>query len=281
MAAPVCAAQAFRFTDLPPEIRNQIYEILLCSFPVDAEYARYGAPIPDLGSWLDKSELTASVLRASRQIHYEARAVVIKENLFVQIECHMSKAHTGTVFGFAANHGMPIVAGDDKWTGKPTDNIQLDRYQPLLAMTYAIRSGAEVADSQSSTLLRFIILHRELDEFLLELALAEGAVLADFATSMIHQVTINTLDESNGSWDKIDRSFLGTRAVLERMLRPFANQFEGIKNFSVHTNALNGRLDEVAVASVTTAVKHRPQRTAPQILERVRALKDEGTVAYG
>ncbi len=75
--------QPFRFTDLPGEIRNEIYRILLCSFePTTKPSAR--EPIQ-----LIEHSIDTAILRTSKQIYAEAYDVMVKTNQFVHFTAEL------------------------------------------------------------------------------------------------------------------------------------------------------------------------------------------------
>ncbi|KXJ90211.1 hypothetical protein Micbo1qcDRAFT_164733 [Microdochium bolleyi] len=281
MAAPGSDGQVFRFTDLPPEIRNAIYKILLCSFPIpDYQDDSDRVELPDTITWLDKRRVSTSILRASRQIHDEARTVLIRTNLFVQVEFHLQIEETFKAHKLMINRRIPLLAADGDWT----ESTQLDMYKPLVAMTYAITSGTESPGALPSSTLRCLILHRELDNLMLRLANADDVWLPGFSARMKHHVTILTFGGSGR--DKADREFLGTRAVQQRLLAPFSKHLRGVQNFAIKTNATNknksaaGKLDEAPVASTVSAVQKKATKSTADILAALQDLKAKGTTAF-
>lgn len=77
-------SQPFRFLDLPGEIRNNIYDLLLCSWDDETEQD------PSLISQLSRRKpiyQATSLLRVNKQIHAEASDYMIKRNQFVRITC--------------------------------------------------------------------------------------------------------------------------------------------------------------------------------------------------
>ena len=68
MASTSNNEQVFRFMDLPGEIRNQVDEILLCSFPLpDYQDDRDRVKVASEITYLDKSHYFPSILCANRQ----------------------------------------------------------------------------------------------------------------------------------------------------------------------------------------------------------------------
>jgi hypothetical protein len=98
--------QPFRFLDLPGEIRNNIYDLLLCSWDDELEQD------PGMISKLYKrspSNPSTTLLRANKQIHAEASDYMIKRNQFVRITCR----------GFDVRNlflceGIPVITTDPR-----------------------------------------------------------------------------------------------------------------------------------------------------------------------
>ncbi|KAL1801226.1 hypothetical protein ACET3X_001568 [Alternaria dauci] len=70
----------FRFLDLPREVRDNIYSILLCTFPPPDSITR--------GIMLSKEDFSPSILRVNKQIYSESYDIMIKGNRFVLVTSH-------------------------------------------------------------------------------------------------------------------------------------------------------------------------------------------------
>lgn len=76
--------QPFRFLDLPGEIRNNVYDLLLCSWNDELEIE------PGVVSKVSRrcpSYPASALLRANKQIHNEAFDWMTKRNQFVRVTC--------------------------------------------------------------------------------------------------------------------------------------------------------------------------------------------------
>jgi hypothetical protein len=96
--------QPFRFLDLPGEIRNNVYDLLLCSWNDELELE------PGSISKVSRrcpSYPASALLRANKQIHSEAADYMIKRNQFVRITCRGLDVRNL----FLAD-GIPVVSTD-------------------------------------------------------------------------------------------------------------------------------------------------------------------------
>jgi hypothetical protein len=83
----------FRFLDLPPEIRKQIFKELLCSFSfkparTSYHYSRLASLMDQEEYYVNKAVLYVhtSILLVSRAIYHEAYDVMIKTNQFIRVQ---------------------------------------------------------------------------------------------------------------------------------------------------------------------------------------------------
>jgi hypothetical protein len=69
----------FRFLDLPGELRNNVYEYMLCSFDDGTPQAGVIKPV--------NHSVNTAILRTSSQVHRETYDIIVS-NQFVMIESH-------------------------------------------------------------------------------------------------------------------------------------------------------------------------------------------------
>jgi hypothetical protein len=166
----------FRFLDLPIEIRNKIYRVLLCSF----------APVPTsvkideliVRPTLEHSVETA-ILRASTQVHREAYDVMIKTNRFVSVKS------TGIPIRNLLNSILirPVTTDD-------TTVVNFNGY--TLAVSICRKRDQIAAEFDKRVDLQpcsFMLLGRDLDSFCK--VLADGEVhMSGFSTDLAMSITV-------------------------------------------------------------------------------------------
>ena len=80
---PQGTSQAFRFFDLPGELRNEVYKILLCSFE---EPESSSDDEVKLRFCYLTSAIETAILRTSKKVYREAYDVMIKTNKFIVVK---------------------------------------------------------------------------------------------------------------------------------------------------------------------------------------------------
>ncbi|KAI4660706.1 uncharacterized protein J4E79_005274 [Alternaria viburni] len=96
---------SFRFLDLPREIRDKIYGILLCTFPRPESVTH--------GTMLSKKDFSPSILRVNKQIYAESYDAMIKGNRFLLVSstgglhfAYMLKANSVPTLAFDLDNGI-------------------------------------------------------------------------------------------------------------------------------------------------------------------------------
>jgi hypothetical protein len=78
--------EPFRFMELPGELRNKVYALLLCSFDPEAKKHENTFDSSSIDSCLlaqIKDKVNAAILQTSSQIHREAYDIMVKRNQFI------------------------------------------------------------------------------------------------------------------------------------------------------------------------------------------------------
>ncbi|CAN9329941.1 unnamed protein product [Alternaria alternata] len=109
--ATAASSSSFRFRDLPGEIRNKVYRIVLCSFrppPTTIEPSSFFTPE------LAKHDIETSILRTSKETYLEAYDVMVKSNRFVKITSSRGHSLRGPLKGRA----IRMIAIDEEIVDK-------------------------------------------------------------------------------------------------------------------------------------------------------------------
>lgn len=113
---------SFRFLDLPREIRDKIYGILLCTFPRPESITQ--------GTMLSKKDFSPSILRANKQIYAESYDSMIKCNRFMLVSstgglhlANMLKGNCVPTLAFDLDDGTKRKKKSGKEVIKPITQI--------------------------------------------------------------------------------------------------------------------------------------------------------------
>lgn len=99
--APVSNNQPFRFLDLPSELRNEVYALVLCAFEPtpDRQPQQFSRAV---------HSINPAILRTNYQIHREAYDIMVRRNRFVLV-----RSEGGFPFRTILMHScLPIVNSD-------------------------------------------------------------------------------------------------------------------------------------------------------------------------
>lgn len=217
----------FRFLDLPLEVRNDIYNIILCHPPPPTlwpleQQDLVGLPRED--SYLCHPSET-QILRVNHQVHFEAKDVMLRGNQFIHVRVRNST-------------GMGVfIQKIVRWRQVPIRVMEPgSRYRfKGFVMTYLIDwvekiplHAAGLLDKPQGDDVEFMILRRDLDVFCETLAFLGLATLAKFDEGSRHTVEIHNPFDGTLSPDFM------SEMNQERLLQPFCDHFQGFTSVSIH-----------------------------------------------
>jgi hypothetical protein len=109
---------SFRFLDLPPELRDRIYEELLCNFKVAPSYGVNDVAAHKPCGYYVRT-IHPAILSVNKQLHHEAYDIMVKTNRFIHVKFfgglpldHMLETSTRRVIC----HHQPAVEGFKGYT---------------------------------------------------------------------------------------------------------------------------------------------------------------------
>ncbi|KAF2998920.1 hypothetical protein E8E13_006053 [Curvularia kusanoi] len=224
----------FRFLDLPGELRNNIYDLLLCSWNEEVEYE------PRFVGGLRKRSLAydaMALLRTNKQIHNEASDYMMKRNQFVRVTCR----------GLDINS---LFLGDEMIAAITTDSRKARQYENYL-MHITLSKPATTSNPVNSTETEIMLLRADLPALCrdldIETAMTDVNAQARSHLSISATVSLNPLHAA-----------LLTPAIQHHLLSPLATHLRGISPLT-----LRGPVSIPLAHSITTSIA-LPRWTDPK-----------------
>lgn len=248
----------FPFLDLPLEVRNTIYHVLLCDAP-PAKLRRVEQAdllwLPD-GMAMIEHPSQAQILRTNRQVHAEARDVLLRGNQFIRI---WVRGVGQVIKGFLLARQIPIVR---------TSARSRDSFKGYV-MTHTIELMSDRPEDfpghGNDTDIDLVILQRDLGLFCEALATRGVLMVRGFGSLTRHNLTIHNPFEST-----LSPAFLGEKNQ-ERLLQPYREHLRGFSHFSV-----DGNVSSSLAESVKNAVAKEDFPGPEEILADFKRTKDLG-----
>ncbi|KAF7866997.1 uncharacterized protein EAF02_009783 [Botrytis sinoallii] len=239
----------FRFRDLPGEIRNKIYEMVTCDIE-DPE------PLNDLDTIslpVFKKNLNPNLLLTCRQIHDEAKYIMMTKNLFVEVQISgVGRRMNNNFESMLRLYRVPVVyiKRDIDPERLPFDGCVV-RYR----ISCDERSSVWERDSIDS----LVILHRHMNQFLEAVHQTQWFISTCTKIRSYHVITLQNPFVTRSAHFGDSRSQFSIEALQnkeEALLSPFSTIKEGPTYISKDWSGSYLRLNynntrRLAVSSIT------------------------------
>jgi hypothetical protein len=278
----------FRFLDLPGEIRNRVYEIILCSFepaPPSESLGRgliqiQSGRIQELVSGICPTvhSIDTAILRTSKQVHREAYDVMVKINQFIHIRTTdismsqllvgsqvpivtLDRAHAEQFQGYVLRVNMSAVPGGwvDEYDPEDVD-METDDFDPEI---YARPAGHGPHFS-------FMIIGRDWNTFCRMLAEADIYV-EGFSINVKLVLALNPWSLILPSYKAPIADFFTAR-TQEALLRPFRSQLRGFTHVEI-----NLPVPSPLANAIQQEVRESPWTDPGKILASLHEAQGRGT----
>ncbi|KKY30145.1 hypothetical protein UCDDA912_g09939 [Diaporthe ampelina] len=252
------AHKPFRFLDLPIEVRNAIYHVILCD-PPPARLRRVEQAdllwLPE-GMAMITHPSEVQILQASRQVHAEARDVLLRGNQFIRIR---ARGVGQVIKGFLLARQIPIVR---------TTALSRDRFKGYV-MTHSIELTCDRPEDfpgpKHDTDVDLVILRRDLDLFCEALAVRGTLMVKGFGNLTKHNLTIHDPFDST-----LSPGFMGEKNQ-HRLLQPYSRHLRGFSHFTV-----DGSVSASLAGSVKEAVAEENLPEPEEVVANFKRNKDLG-----
>jgi hypothetical protein len=268
MASPQ-STDAFRFLDLPREIRDKIYRISLCSF--EPRPTTVTVPLHSLeediligGPEYAKHAVSTAILRVSRQTHKEGYDAMVKTNKFVRIT-----SNGGLPLKLLLKHlRVPIVA-------EKRASILFPGY----VLSMLLRCQFSYDDEHQEPLLdtepcSLMLLGRDMDVFC-DILMDGDTYMRNFGTRVAIEIVLapDSLLVTKPYKDSLAGFF--SDVTQQSLLSPFRSRLRGFKKVKVR-----GLVSRDLARAVEKEITQDRASDPETVLREYQGQKDEGQALF-
>jgi hypothetical protein len=240
----------FRFLDLPGEIRNKIYHLLLCDIPEQ--------PVSPESFPTDFTYLTHSfapqILRTCRTIYEEAKHEMLKTNLYVRVSSSIDNTEVARIL---VAERIPLLLMSQK---------QIDNFR-----SYWVLQHMMLPNSDMGRPWEFGILHRDFDVFCRMFEKYKWTI-DDHDEDVGHHVVL--CDPYIKYPSRTPRSFWSLK-FQETLIAPYSNHWRGYPCFNI-SGEISKDLARSTIAKVKTLRRVDPEK----VLTELEAFRTRGNAYF-
>ncbi|TGO68897.1 hypothetical protein BOTNAR_0018g00190 [Botryotinia narcissicola] len=237
--APLPGLIPFPFLNLPVNVRQHIYKMLLCKFEDPPEDLKdNGLTLIPIRIAKLQHDIHPQILRTCRKINHEASVTMRETNLFVMVTGVIRLDEPRNCF--FSKH-IPIVRIE-------TEQQEKD-FRKVCVMTHEICTSTKTSGISPDEPYKFMLLHRHLPLLCAALVVsAIGTLPYCDEMSAAHIVTLETYDE-----DTSKSSSLSEKGQ-EKLISPYRSEFEGFMGFQLKGN-ISDELKDAVLPGITRALQ--------------------------
>ncbi|KAF8856025.1 hypothetical protein BDZ45DRAFT_484646 [Acephala macrosclerotiorum] len=245
----------FRFLDLPREIRDRIYDIIL-SVPEHKQPEREEAGLYDIPHEVTKlrCNVETQILQTCRKIYSEAEYIMRETNLFIKVTVR-----------FLFEEILPVLIAERLPILRiPPKKV---KYFKGSVLSHEITVLAPIQEKAKT----FVFLYRDLERFCKALANAQWQV-SRHDEMVSHVVTL--VDPYAGEKTSNLQTFY-SRKLQEKLIAPYRAELRGFPHFKFK-GAIASDLKKTAETEITRPVTLDPK----DVLVEVEELKTQGNSCF-
>ncbi|KAF7917103.1 hypothetical protein EAE99_009432 [Botrytis elliptica] len=255
--APSPGLTPFPFLNVPVNIRQHIYKMLLCTFEDPPEDLKdNGLTLVPIRIAKLQHDIHPQILRTCRKINDEATVIMRETNLFVMVTGVIRLDEPRNCF---FSKYIPMVRVE-------TEQQEKD-FRKACVMTHEICGSTKSSGVLPDEPYKFMLLHRHLP--LLCAALVVSAIgTLPYCDEMSAPHIVTILE----TYDKyVSKSSSLSEQQQEKLIAPYRSEFEGFMGFQLKGNISNGLKD-----AVLSGITRAPQLNIEGTIHGLQSMEAKG-----